>query len=50
MEHNFDLDYEKDLAEAFDDQWSENLDDELTATDRQTKRELEWERWRDLVR
>lgn len=48
---DFDLDYERDLAEAFDETvWSDHQDDELTATDRQTKRELEWERWADMVR
>jgi hypothetical protein len=42
------VDRELDLSEAFEDQWSENLDDELIAMDRQTKRELDWQRWRDL--
>jgi hypothetical protein len=43
----------KDLDEAFDETtWSDEseLDDELTATDRQTSKELDWQRWRDLVR
>ena len=42
-------DDDKLLEEAFEDTWSDELDDELTATDRQTKRELDWQRWRDMV-
>jgi hypothetical protein len=43
-------DDDKDLAEAFEDTWSEETEqeDELLATDRQTKRELDWQRWRDM--
>lgn len=48
--YDFDLDVERDLAEAFEDQWSDHQDDELTATDRQTRKELEWERWNDMIK
>jgi hypothetical protein len=46
-------DDDKLLAEAFDETtWSDETEqeDELLATDRQTKRELDWQRWNDMVR